>query len=822
LRILHLEDDPDFSALVAALLAKGGIEAELVLVTDRSQFESALAGSHFDLVFADYLLPGYTGLEALQFAREKCPETPLLLLSGTIGEQAAIDSLKSGAKDYVLKSRLERLVPSVQRAIEEVEERRKRRKVETELLRREQHLQESERQYRLIFEGSPTPMWVLDRETRVFLEANEAALRHYGYAREEFLRLSLHNLVPPDDMADMIHHLQRLVELGAPAHFGLGGAWRHHKKDGSPMDVEIKWTAICFRGCSAVLAMVSDITERKRIEQREAILSRLGQDLSSATCPADAAKIIKSVAEKLFRWDAFTLDLYSAEQDQIVPLLNVDTDRSGHRFEIPQTGAGKAPSRMARRVIEQGGRLILRTEPQVIPEETYMIGDTSRPSASLALVPIRNRTKVIGVLSIQSYTTKAYDAQDLSVLQTLADHCGGALERIRAEQALHELEQQLRQVQKMEAIGQLAGGVAHDFNNILTVIHGHASLLTAASLAGSPARSAQQIVQAADRAAALTRQLLTFGRRQLMQPRCLDMNEVVSNMTKMLSRILGEDVALQLNYFPQRAQIMADGGMLEQVLLNLVVNARDAMPKGGVLTITISTRELAAHALGQHPEAQAGRFICLAVSDSGCGISQGDLPRVFEPFFTTKPLGKGTGLGLATVYGIVKQHQGWVEVRSELGKGSVFEVFLPANATAASTGNDLPKQEMVRGGTETILVVEDEGPVRELVCGLLAGYGYRVVQAASGPKALELWRECKATVDLLLTDLIMPDRMNGQELAEKLRADRPQLKVLFTSGYSAEVIGRDFGVRNRLKYLQKPYHPRKLARAVRDCLDAKN
>jgi len=385
----------------------------------------------------------------------------------------------------------------------------------------------------------------------------------------------------------------------------------------------------------------------------------------------------------------------------------VDTDWNGRRFDIPVTGQGEAPSRMARRIITQGPELILRQEPLVMPDEVMPIGETSRTSASLMLVPIRNRTKVIGVLSIQSYTLKAYDQQNLNTLQTMADHCGGALERIRAEQALHESEQrfrglfecspdaifvedfngtvldvnpaacdlhgltreellaknvrdlvppdlregvvrdfkglaggkvqqfesaswthdgravavevraspicyagqsavllhvhditeqkrleaQLRQSQKMEAIGQLAGGVAHDFNNILTVIQGHASLLAAGgSLAGASARSAQQISQAAERAAALTRQLLAFSRRQVMQQRRLDMNEVVSNMTKMLGRLLGEDIALQLNYFPRPALVRADAGMMEQVLLNLAVNSRDAMPKGGLLTIKIFTQ----------------------------------------------------------------------------------------------------------------------------------------------------------------------------------------------------------------------------------------
>jgi len=385
------------------------------------------------------------------------------------------------------------------------------------------------------------------------------------------------------------------------------------------------------------------------------------------------------------------------------------------------------------------------------------------------------------------------------------------------------LEEQLRQSQKMDAIGQLAGGVAHDFNNILTIIHGHASLLLAGStLTGSSARSAQQIGQAAERAAGLTRQLLTFSRRQVMQPRRLDMNEVVSNMTKMLSRILGEDISLQLNYFPQPALIEADAGMMEQVLLNLAVNSRDAMPKGGQLSIRISVVEVDGRHVIQHPEAHPGPFVCLDATDTGCGIAAENLRRIFEPFFTTKEVGKGTGLGLATVYGIVKQHQGWIEVESEIGQGTGFRVFIPCSGLKAETPDEQPAQKAPRGGTETILVVEDEAPVRELVCNLLAGHGYNILQAESGLKALEVWRECKDRIDLLLTDLVMPDRVNGRELAEKLWVERPKLKVIFTSGYSADVVGKDFVLRGGLNYLQKPYHPHKLALVVRDCLDAVN
>jgi PAS domain S-box-containing protein len=914
----------------------------------------------------------------------------------------------------------------------------------TDRWRAEEELRDSERQYRLLFHSNPNPVWVFDLETQKFLEVNEAAIQHYGYSRDDFLAMTIADIRPPEK-----EHRQKTATPDADSQ---GLIWRHRRKDGSLIDVQVIWTPMVFHDRFAALAMAVDVTERLRMEHRNTVFSKLSHRLSSATTAAEAATIIYDAADALFEWTDFALDLYDAGRDEVSSLFNVTTVE-GRRVEIPPSPQPKTANALIRRVIEKGAELLTGAEANEYAPATM-------------LVPIRKRERVIGLLLVQNHRPGSYSQSDLVMLQTLAEQCSGALERLQTREQLREsdqrfrdlfenspdaifvedldgtvldvnfaacvlngltreqligknaindlvpprhrdearrlfqdmasgklswveseslaadggitsvevragrieyagkpalllhvrdatdrlaaaaalqssetlfrsvwensvdgmrltdengvivavndaycklvgmealalegkpftvvyaasedreaslqrlrehfatrgaqrkrqqdhtlhdgrtvameisdsfievrgrpllmlslfrdittqkrLEEQLRQSQKMEAIGQLAGGVAHDFNNILTVIHGHASLLTASGLDDTGARSAQQITQAAERAAGLTRQLLTFSRRQLIQPKRLDMNKIVGKMTDMLGRILGEDVTLQLNYSTAPATVEADAGMMEQVLLNLAVNARDAMPRGGQLSIRITVADVNDDHLQRHPEARAGRFVCVSNTDTGTGIPPEILSRIFEPFFTTKEVGKGTGLGLATVYGILKQHKGWVEVESAVGKGATFRIYIPHAGEDQTQAEKSTTHIIVRGGTETILLVEDEKPVRELVARVLEKQGYHVLQAGAGAEAVEVWRSHKDKIHLLLTDLIMPGAMNGRELAEALWTERPELKVIFTSGYSADIVGKDFKIESDLNFLQKPYHPQALALAVRRCLDGKS
>jgi CheY-like chemotaxis protein len=373
----------------------------------------------------------------------------------------------------------------------------------------------------------------------------------------------------------------------------------------------------------------------------------------------------------------------------------------------------------------------------------------------------------------------------------------------------------------LEAFGQLAGGVAHDFNNILAVIMGYTELLLEdEGINASVKELLGGVYKAGERAANLTRQLLTFSRKKEMSVGPIELSEVIGGVTKMLGRIIGEDIKLQCNFSSNLPAIEADEGMIEQLLLNLAVNARDAMPKGGRLIIGTDRIGTDAAYVRSNPEAREGEFVCLSMQDTGCGMSPEVKARVFEPFFTTKDVGKGTGLGLATVYGIIKLHRGWVEVESQAGAGTTFKIFLPASSRSLAGPEQAPVQRGPRGGNETILLVEDEASVRGMAKTILERYGYRVLEASSGVEALSVWRKQDTQIHLLLTDMVMPEGITGRELAKQLQALDSALKVIYTSGYSVHSNQTALRPREIARFLQKPYHPQMLAQAVRECLDS--
>jgi signal transduction histidine kinase/ActR/RegA family two-component response regulator len=436
--------------------------------------------------------------------------------------------------------------------------------------------------------------------------------------------------------------------------------------------------------------------------------------------------------------------------------------------------------------------------------------------------------------NIESIVRTCLTSQNRLTLETQREgrHLSWSFSPVTRSQVVHayveditdrlSLEAQLRQSQKMESVGQLAAGVAHDFNNMLTIIQGHSGMLLAkATQKPELLESAQAIYFAAERAANLTRQLLMFSRKNLMQPKPLDLREVVTHMGKMLQRLLGETITMEFSPPLTLPLVHADIGMVEQVIMNLAVNARDAMPKGGTLTISTEPIEITDTYVHTHPEAYVGSFVCLRVVDTGFGMDAYTMTRIFEPFFTTKEVGKGTGLGLATVYGIMKQHEGWIEVTSDLGKGATFSVFFPSTGELAEIKSvDASPSLAVRGGRETILIVEDEPVLRDMAHVILQECGYNILEARSGREALGIWERHGARIDLVLTDMVMPEGVSGMDLAQRLLAANPKLKIIFASGYSMDDVDTAFVRRGSAVFLQKPYTHVTLAKAVRDCLDA--
>jgi hypothetical protein len=383
------------------------------------------------------------------------------------------------------------------------------------------------------------------------------------------------------------------------------------------------------------------------------------------------------------------------------------------------------------------------------------------------------------------------------------------------------LEEQYRQSQKLEAVGRLAGGIAHDFNNLLTVISGYSDLLAAnPSLDHRAKEAVGEVQRAAERAIAVTRQLLAFGRKQMLKPRALDLNGVITEINKLIRRLIGEDIALTTHLAPGLLPVTADPGQLEQVILNLAVNARDAMPQGGGLTITTSNVVMTAAAAASQPGLQPGRYALLTVTDTGCGMDEETRARIFEPFFTTKEPGRGTGLGLATVYGIVVQSGGHIDVQSATGRGTTFRILWPQaeGPAAAPEKPAAPAEAAVRGGSETVLLVEDEDAVRGLAARVLADFGYRVLQACDGAEALRLAQQDGQSLHLMVTDVVMPG-ISGLELARRLGPERPAMKVLFISGYTDDAIVRKGVLGPDAAFLQKPFTPEVLARRVRELLD---
>jgi two-component system, cell cycle sensor histidine kinase and response regulator CckA len=633
--VLVVEDNLDHASLAEVML--GQVRGTSWKVEHAERLDEAVARLErpgIDAVLLDLNLPDSRGPETASRLCAAAPDAPVVVVTSHADEETGLGAVHAGAQDYLVKGRFDSDVLGriLRMAVE-------RKRAEAAVADARSALSESEERYRLLFEHNPQLLWVFDRATLRILAVNEAACRHYGYTREEFLGLTILDLRPPEEVATILAGIEP-----ADVPHKSAGVYRHRRKDGTPMEMEIQWHAITFDGAKARLVLATDVTDRRRLEE------------------------------------------------------------------------------------------------------------------------------------------------------------------------------QFLQAQKMEAVGRLAGGVAHDFNNVLSVITGYAELVRRDQPAGSAAaRRLDGLIGAVDRAAGLTRQLLTFSRKEPVERRVLDPGALITGMADMLRRLIGEEIQLVTYLSPALGQVRADPGQLEQVLMNLCVNARDAMPGGGRLVIETANVELDEGFARAHLGIAPGAYVMMAVSDTGMGMDASTRHHIFEPFFTTKAPGKGTGLGLSTVYGIVQGSGGSVFVYSEPGQGATFKVYLPRVEDGAEAA-PFQARAHAAGGSERILLVEDEPALREIGQELLEEAGYDVVTASAGDEALQVCAQT-GTIDLMLTDVVLP-RLGGQALLEEARKLRPGLKVIFMSGYTDRVAS-DLGLLGPgSAFLEKPFTPQALLNTVREVLDS--
>jgi two-component system, cell cycle sensor histidine kinase and response regulator CckA len=762
LRILILEDVPMDAELVEYELGRASIPFLSCRVDSREAFLQQLEEFRPDLILSDYTLPRFDGMTALSLAREKVPSIPFLIVTGSVNEETAVGCMKAGATDYLLKSNLSRIGPAIEAALE-------RERAHAEKIQAESALAASERRFRSLVQNSSDLVTIVAPDGTI-LYASDSAERIVGYSPSSLVGTSLLQYLDEGDVGPVRSLLQNRngkPSVAGPVEFSL------RRADGSPVWLEAVGTNLLtdatIRG---IVLNARDVSERKRadraLRESEERYRDLFDNASDLVCMAHPDGSLLYVNKA---WQEGT----GYGEDEIGGLQLLDIVHPDSR---PHCRA------VLRQVLE--GERLDHVELVFVPK---------------AGTPIT----VEGNLSC---TFK--DGQPVAVRGIYRD----ITERKRVEE-------HLRRAERMQAAGKLAGGVAHEVNNMMTGVIGFSEFLLRSLDPADPRRSdVEEVIRAGTRAADVTRQLLAFTRQQFLRPQVVEINTVVSEMEKMLRRSVGEDKQLELRLSPGAGQVRADRGQLEQVLINLVLNARDAVTGHGRVTIeTAGTVWDSAYALRHEGvEIPLGRYVMLAVSDTGCGMDAEVQARIFEPFFTTKPVGQGTGLGLSTVYGIVKQSGGFVWVYSEPEQGSVFKVYLPeARVTHVSEQPPEPVVEP-RGGSETILVIEDEDIVRNLAARGLRDHGYTVVEARNGAEALDYIQEHPQTVDLVLSDVVMPE-MGGRELAESLAVFDPGLPILFMSGYTGDDVVQRGLLDPGAPFQQKPFTPATLASKVRTLLD---
>ena len=770
MRLLILEHSQHDAELILLELKDAGLAVEHTLVQNQEQFRQALRQGHFDVVLSDYRLPGWTGLDALEDLRTFDKNLPFLLVTGTLGEEAAVECIKQGVSDCILKDHISRLPAALKRAMHEKNLREENVRAYSALAESEARARQQFAELDLLYRTAPVGLAMFDRELR-FLRINEHLAGINGLPPAAHIHRKIGEVIPLiGPQVEAI--VQGVFERGNPTlNVEISGKIRDPSE--SERCLLTSHYPICGEDGSvtSVSAVILEITARKLAEEALRLSELRNHDL------------VENSVYGIFRVaaDGSFLDANPA-------LLRI---------------LGCAS-------FEQLSSLNLIRDVFRFPEQHAQLSAACREHGRVQGAEAEWRRRDGGMVAMRLHLRCLRGDDQLDCMEVIAED----VTELRA------MERQLRQSQKFEAIGQLAGGIAHDFNNVVGAILGWAELgLEQNRNNPQVAERFARIREQGERAAALTRELLAFSRRQILQPRAVDLNTVVGGVASFLDKVIRKDIELKVITAPLDP-IKADPTQIEQVLMNLSINARDAMTGGGRLILETEMVELDDSYCRFYPLVTPGRYAVLSVSDTGVGMDTETRERIFEPFFTTKERGKGTGMGLATVYGIVKQHGGLIHVYSELGQGSLFRVYLPVMEGTSKDGSSSGKAPAASvaemRGTETILLADDHESIREMARQALMGFGYRVLSACNGEDALRL---CETeTPAMAVLDVVMP-KLGGAATAAKLAERFAGLPVLFTSGYSQDSEGVAPVIANS-RYLQKPYSPTALGRTVREILDA--
>jgi PAS domain S-box-containing protein len=757
LKVLLVEDNPADARLVREMLKDSHKPVALTHAARLRDALEFLRTQGFNAILLDLNLPDSEGMNTFLRARAEAMHAPIVVLTGLADEEVAARAVREGAQDYLVKAEVDG--PLLYRSIRYAVERR----ASDEAMRR------SEALYRNLIEGSI--QGVMIHVDGIIQLANPALAGMLGLeSPDEMIGQPVWPFIAAEDR-EMAQAYQKARREGrpAPSNFEL----HLQRRDGSVIALDCMASSIAWQGGQATLATVVDMTERKRAE--------LGLRLSEERFRQIAENIKEAFI--VVELNGFRPLYLSRMWEEIWgrPLEEAYRNPTAWVQAIHPDDAG---------VVAETRQAIDRGEP--ISRNFRVV----RPDGTIRWVRAR-------AFPVYSANHELY--REVGLVEDITD--------------LRRTEEQLLQAQKMEAVGRLAGGVAHDFNNLLTAILGYSELVLQDLGPDHPsAADVKEIRMAGQSAENLTRQLLAFSRRQILQPQTLDLNKVVTRVDALLQRIIGEDIELTMKLTAPLGRVSADPGQIEQVVLNLAVNARDAMPHGGKLTIETANVVLDDDYVSQHAGATPGPHVMMAVTDTGHGMDAATQQRLFEPFFTTKEPGRGTGLGLATVYGIVTQSRGSIWVYSEVGQGSTFKVYLPVTTDEVTAPAVVEMSPASLSGTETVLVVEDQIEARSVICETLRRRGYTVIEAVNGPDAIVKGRQADVGIDVMLTDVVMPG-MGGRRVAEVIRATRPALKVVYMSGYTDSAIV-DHGILEAgVTFVQKPFATDTLLRKIREVLD---